>query len=92
MPSSTRPSGSREAGAAGHAGRRQMTAAGPAGQDTTKPTEAGQQGEHGIEVEEILPGHLGYLDGQGRASHVWAVTTASARPGRPAALRTGAST
>jgi hypothetical protein len=55
----------------------QMKAAGPAGQDTTRPTAGAQQREREIEVEEILPGHLDYRDGQGRAFHVWTVTRAS---------------
>jgi hypothetical protein len=38
----------------------------------------GQRREREIEVEEILPGHLDYLDGQGRAFHVWTVTRAGA--------------
>jgi hypothetical protein len=38
----------------------------------------GQRREREIEVEEILPGHLDYRDGQGRAFHVWTVTTAGA--------------
>ncbi len=54
-----------------------MTAAGPAGQDTTRPAAGAQQREREIEVEEILPGHLDYRDGQGRAFHVWTVTRAS---------------
>jgi hypothetical protein len=54
-----------------------MTAA---GQDTTRPAAGGQRREREIEVEveEILPGHLDYRDGQGRAFHVWTVTTAGA--------------
>jgi hypothetical protein len=55
----------------------QMTAAGPAGQDTTRPAAGAQEREREIEVEEILPGHLDYRDGQGRAFHVWTVTRAS---------------
>jgi hypothetical protein len=57
----------------------QMTAAGPAGQDKTRPAGGGQQREREVEVEveEILPGHLDYRDGQGRAFHVWTVTRAS---------------
>lgn len=54
-----------------------MTAARPAGQDTTRPAERVQRREREIEVEEILPGHLDYHDGQGRAFHVWTVTRAS---------------
>lgn len=54
-----------------------MTAAWPAGQDTTRPAAGAQQREREIEVEEILPGHPGYRDGQGRAFHVWTVTRAS---------------
>lgn len=60
-----------------------MTAAWPAGQDTTRPPASAQQREREIEVEveveveEILPGHLDYRDGQGRAFHVWTVTRAS---------------
>jgi hypothetical protein len=38
----------------------------------------GQRREREIEVEEILPGHLDCLDGQGRAFHVWTVTRARA--------------
>jgi hypothetical protein len=56
----------------------QMTAAGPAGQDTTRLAAGGQRREREIEVEEILPGHLDYRDGQGRAFHVWTVTRAGA--------------
>lgn len=52
-----------------------MTAAGPAGPDTTRSAAGAQQRER--EVEEILPGHLDYRDGQGRAFHVWTVTRAS---------------
>jgi hypothetical protein len=55
----------------------QMKAAGPAGQDTTGPGTGAQQREREIEVEEILPGHLDYREGQGRAFHVWTVTRAS---------------
>lgn len=54
-----------------------MTAAGPPGQDTTGPAAGAQRRERDIEVEEILPGHLDYRDGQGRAFHVWTVTRAS---------------
>jgi hypothetical protein len=52
----------------------QMTAAGP---DTARPAAGAQQREREIEAGEILPGHPGYRDGQGRAFHVWTVTRAS---------------
>src|SRR5258708_6379388 len=56
----------------------QMTAAGSAGQDTTRSAAGGQRRQREIEVEEILPGHLDYRDGQGRAFHVWTVTRGGA--------------
>jgi hypothetical protein len=42
------------------------------------PGAGGQRREREIEVEEILPGHLDYRDGQGRAFHVWTVSRAGA--------------
>jgi hypothetical protein len=55
-----------------------MTAAGSAGQDTASPAGDGQRHERGIEVEEILPGHLDYMEGRGRAFHVWTVSRGGA--------------
>lgn len=49
----------------------------PAERDTIRPAASGQRRERGIEVEEIHPGHIDYRDGQGRAFHVWTVTTVS---------------
>jgi len=42
------------------------------------PGAGGQRREREIEVEEILPGHLDYREGQGRAFHVWTITRAGA--------------
>jgi hypothetical protein len=51
-----------------------MTAAGRGAEGRAA---GGQRRDREIEVEEVLPGHLDYRDGQGRAFHVWTITTAS---------------
>jgi hypothetical protein len=55
-----------------------MTQASPTGQVTASDAAGGLGAERGIEAGEILPGHLGYRSGQGRASRVRTVTTAGA--------------